>query len=88
VEHKNNKMETQDLFLVFGEKCQELKEAGHTPFFRYSGHVNFYNFDVYRGKYQKRKKVCISLSSYEFENIGAFLQECLNKSNLLMLGKL
>ena len=78
-------MKTQDLFLVFGEKCQELEEAGHTPFFEYSGHVNYYRFNVYCDKWVVGKTAAFRLDSHEFKSMGTFLQACLNASNLLML---
>ena len=78
-------MEIQDIFLVFGEKCQELEQAGHTPFFQYYGHVRYFEFKVYSGKWHSGKLPAIYLNSSNFPDVATFLQLCLNASNLLML---
>ena len=78
-------METQDIFLVFGEKCQELQEAGHTPFFQYYGHVRGFEFKVFSGTWHTGKTPAIWLKSTKFPDVATFTQLCLNASNLLML---
>jgi len=84
VEHKNYKMEIAEVFLVFGEKCQELQDAGHHTFFEYSGNVDCYFFKSYNGKFAGKKKLAICEQSNEFLNISEFIETSFHQANLLM----
>ena len=77
-------MEIQDIFLVFGEKCQELQTAGHHAFFEYAGHVNQYSFRVYRNEWSPDKDIVIDEYCNAFRDMSEFLETCFHQANLLM----
>jgi hypothetical protein len=84
VEHKNDKMEIADIFLIFGEKCQELHTSGNHAFFEYSGHVHQYCFRVYQGKWSNVKKPVIDEYCNRYRDMSEFIETCFNQANLLM----
>lgn len=77
-------MEIQEMFLVFGEKCQELQESGNDCFFNYSGHVNLYHFQVYAGKWEAFKNAVIDETLMDTGNAAEFVEKCFHAANLLM----
>lgn len=77
-------MDLADIFLVFGEKCDELRAAGFAPFFQYSGHVDYYSFYVHPAPWSSGSDRVLEFDSSEFDSMGEFMQACLNSSNLLM----
>ena len=77
-------MELADMFLVIGEKCQELKELGCHPFFEYSGHVNSFSVRCYRNWSNNHLAADFWIRSDDFESLGDFIEEFLKKSNSLI----
>ena len=80
-------MEIADIFLVLGEKVQELQESGFTAFVSYFGHTNSFYFYCYDGVWSLNKPRVLNLYSLDFESIGDFIEAIQKQSNLLMLGR-
>lgn len=80
-------MNKADVFLCVGEKIDELILAGFKPFFHYSGHVNYFSVYIYKENDCKNLGRILDLDSYNFDNIGEWLQAFQNAANLLMLQK-
>lgn len=77
-------MEIQEMFLIFGEKCQELQESRNQCFFDFSGHVHLYHFQVYKGKWAKKKQPAIDEYCTRFRDVSEFVETCFHQANLLM----
>ena len=77
-------MKLADVFLVIGEKCEELREANFAPYFHYNGSVSFFNFYVRPMPFIAGDARLLDIDSLDFESVGDWMQACLNASNLLM----
>ncbi len=72
------------MFLVFGEKCQELQVSGNDAFFHFSGHVDLFVFQVFDGKWAETKEPVINEFCNAFRNRSEFVETCFHQANLLM----
>ena len=77
-------MELADVFLVIGEKFQELKELGCHPFFDYSGRCNYYALRVYADYNSDPKNPVFWIFSFNYPDLGTFIEDFLSKANHFM----